>query len=145
MSSETLSTNSVNTNNPQSNLLSASAELLGRIGLIAIFLLAGINKLQGYEGTAQYMASYGLPEFLLPLVIILEIGGALAILIGFQTRLIALALAGFCIASAILFHGNLSDQMQFIMFFKNIGLAGGFLLLVAHGAGRFSLDKRLQK
>jgi len=67
----------------------------------------------------------------------------LAVIVGYKTRIAAFGLAGFCILAAILFHANFSDQMQMIMFMKNIGLAGGFLLLVAHGAGAYSLDNRL--
>lgn len=119
-----------------------AADVTGRILLAAIFILAGFGKITGYEGTAAYMASQGVPTQLLPLVILLEIGGGLAIVLGLFTRLMALALAGFSIASALLFHFNLADQMQFILFFKNLAMAGGFLLLAVHGAGAWSLDAR---
>ena len=122
-----------------------SADLSGRILIAAIFLLAGLNKVSGYEGTAAYMASQGVPGELLPLVILLEVGGAIAIVLGLFTRLTALALAGFSLLSALLFHLNLADQTQFIMFFKNLGLAGGFLFLVARGAGDWSLDAKLRQ
>ncbi len=120
------------------------AELLGRILLATIFVLAGLNKISGYEGTAAYMASQGVPGGLLPLVIALEVGGGIAIVVGLFTRLTALALAGFSIASALLFHFNLADQTQFIMFFKNLAMAGGFLVLLANGPGAWSLDARRQ-
>ena len=68
--------------------------------------------------------------------------GGLAIILGWQTRLVAFLLAGFCIVSAVLFHGNVSDPSEQIQFLKNLGLAGGFLLIVAHGAGAWSLDNR---
>ncbi|MCO1335679.1 DoxX family protein [Microbulbifer sp. OS29] len=139
MSTSTLSTAQATPDNP---LLPAVADLAGRIGLAAIFLLAGINKIQNYEGSAQYLAYGGLPENLLPLVIVFEIGGALALILGFQTRLVALALAGFSLITAALFHNNFADQMQFLMFFKNLAIAGGFLVVAAHGAGRFSVDQR---
>ncbi|WHI45579.1 DoxX family protein [Microbulbifer sp. JMSA004] len=139
MNTSTLSTAS---NAPSGSLFPAVADLSGRIGLAAIFLLAGVNKIQNYEGSAQYLAYGGLPEFLLPLVILFEIGGALALIAGFQTRLTALAFAGFSLLTAFLFHSNLEDQMQFLMFFKNLAIAGGFLVIAAHGAGRFSLDNR---
>ncbi|MGB1580263.1 MAG: DoxX family protein [Nevskiales bacterium] len=119
-----------------------AADVTGRILLAAIFILAGFGKITGYEGTAAYMASQGVSTQLLPLVILLEIGGGLAIVLGLFTRLMALALAGFSIASALLFHFNLADQMQFILFFKNLAMAGGFLLLAVHGAGAWSLDAR---
>lgn len=125
--------------------LEKSADLSGRILIATIFLLAGLNKISGYEATAAYMASQGVPGGLLPLVILLEVGGAIAIILGLFTRLTALALAGFCVASAVLFHANLADQGEFISFFKNLGLAGGFLFLVAHGPGAWSLDAKFRQ
>jgi len=122
--------------------LFAAADLLGRVGLAAIFLLAGINKIQAYEGTAGYMAAFGVPGELLPVVILFEIVGALLLIAGFCTRLTALAFAGFSVVSALLFHNALADQMQFILFFKNIAMAGGFLILAANGPGAWSLDRR---
>ncbi|MFT7287855.1 MAG: putative oxidoreductase [Halieaceae bacterium] len=122
--------------------IGSAGDLLGRLGLATIFLLAGISKIQGYEATAGYMSSVGIPAALLPAVIGLEIVGALLLIVGFQTRLAALALAGFSVSSALLFHFNLADQMQFILFFKNIAMAGGFLLLATHGAGAWSIDAK---
>lgn len=87
----------------------------------------------------------GVPGSLLPLVILAEIGGALAVLIGFQTRLVALLLAFFTLASASIFHMNLADQTQFLMFFKNLSISGGFLALMLLGGGKFSLDAKLNK
>ncbi|MES2488163.1 MAG: DoxX family protein [Pseudomonadota bacterium] len=124
------------------NKLQNSAELTGRILMAAIFVLAGASKITAYAGTQQYMAAMGVPGALLPLVIALELGGGLLLVAGFQTRLIALALAGFSVASAALFHNNLGDQTQFIMFFKNVAMAGGFLIIAAHGPGAYSLDRR---
>jgi putative oxidoreductase len=86
------------------------------------------------------MEAMGVPGALLPLVILIEIGGGLAILTGTLTRWAAISLAVFSVASAFLFHFELSDQGQFINFMKNIAIAGGLLLLAAHGAGRFSVD-----
>ena len=116
--------------------------LLGRILLAHIFLLAGLNKITGYSGTQAYMEAMGVPGVLLPLVIVLEIGGALALIAGWQTRLAAYALALFSIVAALLFHSNLGDQIQMILFMKNWALAGGLLVLAANGAGAFSLDNR---
>lgn len=127
------------------NKLENSAELAGRVLLAAIFLLAGLSKITGYEGTQAYMASAGVPGVLLPLVILLEVGGALALIAGFQTRLAALALAGFSLAAAALFHNKLGDQMQFVLFFKNVAIAGGFLIVAVHGAGAWSLDRKLAR
>lgn len=124
------------------NTLQKSAELLGRILLSSLFLLAGLNKIGNYAGTAAYMASVGAPAALLPAVIALEVGGALAIILGFQTRLVAVLLAGFSIVAAVLFHSNFADPIQMIMFLKNVSIAGAFLLLAALGAGPLSLDRR---
>ena len=120
--------------------MNASLALLGRIGLSLIFIISGWGKIAAYAGTQQYMASAGLPGGLLPLVIALELGGGLAILGGAFTRWIALALAAFSLASAVLFHANFGDAAQAINFWKNVAMAGGFLMLAAHGAGTLSLD-----
>jgi putative oxidoreductase len=114
--------------------------LLSRFGLSLIFILSGWSKIGGYAGTQQYMEAMGVPGGLLPLVIALELGGGLALLAGLFTRPLAVALAGFSVVSAALFHANLGDQMQFINFYKNIAMAGGFLALAASGAGAWSLD-----
>ena len=124
------------------NNLNNYTMLAGRILIAAIFVIAGFSKISGYEGTAGYMQSMGVPGMLLPLVIALELGGGLAIIAGWQTRIVAFALAGFCIVAAVIFHGNLDDQMQSILFMKNFALAGGFLFLVANGPGTLALDAR---
>jgi putative oxidoreductase len=118
------------------------SDLAGRILLAAIFLISGISKIGGYAGTQGYMEAMGVPGVLLPLVIALEVAGAIAIILGWQTRFFAFLLAGFSLASALLFHRALGDQMQFILFLKNLAIAGGFLVLVARGAGEWSLDAR---
>jgi len=126
------------------NTLSNLSALTGRIGLSAIFILSGIAKLgAGYAGTRGYMEAMGVPSALLPLVIFAEVAGGLAILSGFLTRWAAIGLAVFSVASAFLFHFELADQMQFINFFKNVAMAGGFMVLAAHGAGAFSIDSWL--
>ena len=117
-------------------LLALTARLLAS----AIFISAGFSKLgAGYAGAQGYMASVGLPGELLPLVIALEIGGVLALLLGFQARLVAFALSVFCIVSGVLFHSG-ADPMQQIMFMKNLAMAGGLLAFTLFGAGRISLD-----
>ncbi|RFC40354.1 MAG: putative oxidoreductase [Candidatus Nitrotoga sp. CP45] len=117
-------------------LLAITARLLAS----AIFISAGFSKLgAGYAGAQGYMASVGLPGELLPLVIALEIGGGLALLLGFQARLVAFALSVFCIVSGVLFHSG-ADPMQQIMFMKNLAMAGGLLAFTLFGAGRMSLD-----
>ncbi len=121
------------------------ASLTGRLFIAAIFLMAGLSKITGYEATQGYMQAIGVPGGLLPLVILTEVVGALAIIIGFKTRLVAFLLAGFSIVSALLFHLNFADQMQSILFMKNIAIAGGFLFLVANGAGYVSIDNGMVK
>ncbi len=125
------------------SLFTSLAQLLGRILMSAIFIMAGFSKLgAGYAATQGYMASMGVPGSLLPLVIALEIGGGLAILLGWQTRLAAWLLAGFCIVAAVIFHANFSDQMQMILFMKNLAMAGGFLFLASGPIHAWSLDGR---
>jgi putative oxidoreductase len=118
-----------------------AADLGGRILISALFLISGLGKIGGYAGTQAYMASMGVPGALLPLVIALEVLAAVAIIVGFRTRLAAAGLAVFSVASGVLFHGS-GDQMQQIMLMKNLAIAGGFLFLVARGAGDWSLDAR---
>jgi putative oxidoreductase len=115
------------------------ADVVGRVLIAVLFLASGWGKIGGYGGTQAYMQSAGVPGGLLPLVILVELAGGLAIVAGLFTRPAALVLAGFSILAALLFHTG-SDQVQQIMFFKNLGLAGGFLFLMANGAGRFSVD-----
>jgi putative oxidoreductase len=121
------------------------AELGGRALLAGLFLLSGLGKIGAYSATAGYMASVGVPGALLPLVIAIEVLGAAAIIAGWQTRIVAFLLAGFSLLSAALFHNDFANQIQMIMFLKNVSIAGGFLLLVAHGAGPISLDRRAAK
>ena len=125
------------------NRTSNAGDLIGRILIATLFLMAGIGKLgDGYAGTQGYMEAMGVPGMLLPLVIALEIGGAVLIIAGFWTRITALALAAFSISSALLFHADFSDQMQQIMLLKNFAIAGGFLFLATKGAGAWSVDAR---
>lgn len=121
-------------------VVSAVLSVVARLFASAIFIGAGISKLgAGYAGTQGYMASMGLPAGLLPLVIALELGGGIALLLGFQTRLVALLLAGFSIVAGLIFHTG-ADQMQQIMLMKNFAMAGGLLAFTLFGAGRLSLD-----
>lgn len=118
------------------------AVLIGRVLLAAIFIISGLSKIGNYTGTAAYMASAGVPGILLPLVILLEVGGGLALVLGWRTRLAAVALAAFSLVAAFLFHNHWQDQTQLIMFLKNLAIAGGFLVLAAGGPGPLSLDAR---
>ena len=125
--------------------MNAALSLLGRVGLSLIFIVSGWGKISAYEGTQQYMAAMGVPPYLLPLVILLELGGGLAIAAGLLTRWVGLALALFSLATAVVFHANFDDAMQAINFWKNVSMAGGFLMLAAHGAGAWSLDGLRQR
>jgi putative oxidoreductase len=102
--------------------------------------MAGLNKISGYEDAAGYMDTMGVPSGLLPLAIVFEIIGGLAIITGWKTRPVAFVLAGFSILSALIFHADFTDQNMMIMFMKNIAIAGGFLFLVTHGPGAYALD-----
>ena len=124
------------------NRLNDYAELGGRLFLAALFLLSGLGKIGAYAATAGYMASQGVPAALLPVVIATEVGGGLAIALGWKTRIAAFFLAGFTLLAALTFHTNFADQNQMINFWKNVSIAGAFLLVVVHGAGPLSLDHR---
>ena len=128
-------------NGPTSVISNFSAPV-GRLFIALIFFMSGLNKIGNYANTAGWMESVGVPGALLPLVIALEVVGGAAIILGWQTRIVAFLFAGFCLLSAIIFHADFSDQMQMGMFMKNVGLAGGFLILLVHGAGNYSLDNR---
>ena len=130
---------------PSNSTFVGSVEVTGRVLLAVLFLLAGLSKLGAYSATAAYMASAGVPGALLPAVIATEVLGSLAIILGWKTRIVATLMAGFTLLTALMFHTNFADQTQMIMFLKNVSIAGGFLSLIAHGAGRFSVDARLAK
>ena len=117
-------------------------DLIGRVFISGVFLLSGFSKIGNYDGTVGWMESFGLPGFLLIPAIILEIIAPILIIIGYQTRIAAGALSFFCLATAIIFHTDFSDQMQFIAFMKNLALAGGFLFLVVNGAKGYCIDKK---
>ena len=133
---------SITHDSPARNATQDVIELGGRVLLASLFLISGLGKIGSYAGTAGYMAAVGVPGALLPLVIALEVLGGIAIIVGWQTRVVALLLAGFTLVAGMLFHSNFADQMQTIMFLKNVAIAGGFLLLAAKGSGRLSLDSR---
>ena len=124
------------------NKLNAIYSLGGRVLIALIFVLAGLNKISAIEGTQGYMEAMGVPGILIYPTILFEVGAGLAIMVGYQTRIVALALAGFCLITAFVFHNNLGNQMQFVLFMKNFAMAGGFLFLARDGAGQLSLDNR---
>ena len=123
---------------------SAIPALAGRILIAPIFLLSGVSKVAAPAMMIGYIQSVGLPVPVLALgiAIAVELLGGVALLLGYHARLVAATLAVFSIVTALTFHNNLADQMQFLNFFKNFAMAGGLLQIVAFGAGRFSLDAR---
>ncbi|MCR3958955.1 DoxX family protein [Aeromonas veronii] len=121
------------------------ALLAGRVLLALMFVMAGWSKIGGYAGTQGYMEAMGVPGFMLPLVILLELGGGLAVVLGLFTRSLSVLMAGFTLMAAFIFHYQPAEQMQMLMFMKNVSVAGGFLALAAAGAGAFSVDARLGK
>ena len=122
-----------------------ASQLIAGLFLGHIFLLAGISKISAYEGTQGFMESMGVPGQLLFLVIILEIAGGLAVILGWQVRWASYALAGFCVVAALIFHNNFADQIQSILFMKNIAIAGGLMALSVIGSGAYSIDGLLGK
>ena len=117
-------------------------DLLARILISALFLINGIFKITNYDGTLDWIEGYGMPGVLLIPAIILEILGPILIIIGYQTKITAAFLSLFCLATAVIFHNDFSNQMQLTSFLKNIALAGGFLFLVINGSKKFSLDNK---
>jgi putative oxidoreductase len=127
-------------NNPA---LTNWATLIGRVLLALIFVLSGVGKIFDPAGTIGYISSVGLPlpQVGLVVAIVVEVIGGIALIVGFKTKIAALALAAFTLVAAFAFHFNFADQIQMIMFLKNIAITGGLLYVVAFGAGRYSLDR----
>jgi len=125
----------------------AFASLIGRILLVLIFVNSGIGKIGNFDGTAQYMAKFGMPmtSFFLVGAIFLELVGSITVILGYFTRFGALLLIVFMIPTTLIFHTHFGDQVQMIMFMKNVSMLGGILILLAHGPGRWSLDSLLRK
>ena len=119
-------------------------DLLARILISILFFTNGIFKIMNYDGTVSWMEGYAIPGILIIPAIILEILGPILIILGYQTKITAAFLSLFCLATAIIFHNDFSNQMQLTSFLKNIALAGGFLLLVINGSKKFSLDNKLK-
>ncbi len=120
--------------------LEAAGAWLGRLLLAAIFLHEAWAKLTAYGAAVSYMEAFGLPGWLLPFAIAVELGGGVMVLAGYYTRPAALALALFCIATAVLFHNKFGVRSELLHFEKDLAIAGGFLVLAARGAGTWSLD-----
>jgi len=122
--------------------LKACCSLIGRVLLVIIFLNSGIGKIGNFEGTAQYMAKFGMSHtsFFLFGAIVFELVGSLSVILGYFTRFGALLILIFLIPTTLIFHTNFGDRIQMIMFMKNVSMFGGCLLLFAVGPGRLSLD-----
>ena len=127
----------------ETNNLQNLTTLAGRAMLATMFLVAGFGKIGAYGATQAYMESFGLPGLLLPAVIGLEIVGGLAVLLGIQTRIAAIVLAGFTLLAAAIFHSDFAQPMQSILFMKNLAISGAFLMLAAQGPGAWVLAPRL--
>lgn len=117
--------------------------IVARVLLGLLFVMAGIGKLGDVAGFAGYMASGGVPAALAWPVVLFEIIGGLALIVGFQTRIVAYALGAFCVSSGLLYHFDPADEMQMTQVFKNLALAGGYLALGTIGAGAWSVDAKL--
>jgi len=124
------------------------AALVGRILLALIFIMSGFNKISGFEGLAGSIASKGLPmpQALAAATILVELGGGMLLVVGWKARWAALAIAGFCVLSAFIFHNYWTfppeqRMNQFNNFWKNIAIAGGMLMVLAFGPGRYAVDR----
>ena len=116
-------------------------DLIGRILISALFLISAFNKIFNLEGSMSWMEGFGLPGFLIYPAILIEIVLPVLVIIGYQARIAAGILASFCLLTAFIFHFDFSNQMQLVSFFKNIGLAGGFLFIVANGTKDWAVDR----
>jgi putative oxidoreductase len=125
--------------------LIAALNLIGRLLLAAIFLPEAWVKIRGYDNVLEYMEQYGVPGALLPAVIALEIAGPAMLILGWYARAAAFALAGFCLLTALFFHTDFDDTNQVLHFWKNLAMAGGFIVVMANGAGAWALDARSGK
>ncbi len=116
-------------------------DLIGRILISALFLISAFNKIFNLDGSMSWMESFGVPGFLIFPAIALEIVLPVLVIVGYQARIAAGILAIFCLMTAFLFHFDFSNQIQLVSFLKNIGLAGGFLFIVANGTKDWAVDR----
>tara|TARA_Y100001935_G_C17221462_1_gene465518 strand:+ start:153 stop:539 length:387 start_codon:yes stop_codon:yes gene_type:complete len=116
-------------------------DLIGRVFISALFLISAFNKIFNLEGSMSWMEGFGLPGFLIYPAIVIEIVLPVLVIVGYQARIAAGILASFCLVTAFIFHFDFSNQMQLVSFLKNIGLAGGFLFIVANGTRDWAVDK----
>ena len=116
-------------------------DLIGRIFISALFLISAFNKIFNLEGSTSWMEGFGLPGFLIYPAIVIEIVLPVLVIVGYQARIAAGILSIFCLMTAFIFHFDFSNQMQLMSFLKNVGLAGGFLFIVANGTKDWAVDK----
>lgn len=116
--------------------------LIARAFMAYIFIMAGWGKITAYSATVGYMESMGVPGAMLPLTILVEFGGGLALLLGFQARFAAMGLALFSLITAFIFHSGAEDAINLM---KNFAMAGGLFFLMLHGAGKISIDHLIEK
>ena len=116
-------------------------DLVGRIFISALFLISAFNKIFNLDGSISWMEGFGIPGFLIYPAIVLEIILPVLVIVGYQARLASGVLAIFCVATAFIFHFDFSNQSQLISFLKNLGLAGGFLFIVANGTKDWAVDR----
>ena len=119
-------------------------ELIGRIFLSALFLIEGVGKLFTQEQVITYMEDYGVPGILFIPAVVLEILFPLLLIVGYKTRLAALVMSLFTLTVAIIFHTDFSNGMQLVFFLKDLAIAGGFMIIIAYGSNKFSLDHFLK-
>ncbi len=117
-------------------------DLVARILISALFLINGVFKISNYDGTIGWMEGFGIPGILIIPAIILELVGPILIILGYKAKIAAGLLSLFCVATAVIFHNDFSDQIQLVSFLKNIALAGGFLFIFINGTKDFSLDRK---
>ena len=119
-------------------------DLLGRILISALFLINGVFKISNYDGSVDWMESFGVPGILIIPAIMLEIIGPIMIIVGYKAKIAAGFLSLFCITTAIIFHNDFSSQIQLTQFLKNFAIAGGFLIIFAYGPNKYSIDYMLK-
>jgi putative oxidoreductase len=117
-------------------------DFVGRLLMSVIFVVVGLQQALNLEATRAFMDLHGVLSAFLPVAILLELAGAIAIVVGYQTRLFAFLLAGFSIMTAVLFHDDFSDPREVGLFVRDLALAGGMFVLCARGPGDWALDAR---
>ena len=119
-------------------------ELIGRIFLSTLFLIEGIGKLFTQEQVITYMEDYGVPGILFIPAVVVEILFPLLLIVGYKTKLAASVMTLFTLTVAVIFHTDFGDGMQLIFFLKDLAIAGGFMIVIAYGSNKFSLDHFLK-